>query len=81
MKSKLSSKGQLIIPKAIRHSLALKSGSQFNIKVNNRKIILEPLEEDSPFKFLFGKYAGIDLLGPLEKEHQKEIKNERTPRS
>jgi AbrB family looped-hinge helix DNA binding protein len=76
MKSKLSSKGQLIIPKAIRHSLALKSGSQFNIRVNNRKIILEPIQKDSPWDLLYGKYAGIDLLGSLEKEHQKEIENE-----
>ncbi|MBI4765759.1 MAG: AbrB/MazE/SpoVT family DNA-binding domain-containing protein [Deltaproteobacteria bacterium] len=37
MKSKLSSKGQLIIPKTIRHALALKSGSQFNIKVTTPK--------------------------------------------
>jgi AbrB family looped-hinge helix DNA binding protein len=81
MKSKLSSKGQLIIPKAIRHSLALKSGSQFNIKVNNRKIILEPLEKDSPLNFLYGKYAGVDLLGPLEKEHQQEIEDEHNLRS
>jgi AbrB family looped-hinge helix DNA binding protein len=81
MKSKLSSKGQLIIPKSIRHSLALKSGSQFNIKVNNRKIILEPLEKDSLLNFLYGKYSGVDLLGPLEKEHQEEIENEHKLRS
>ena len=81
MKSKLSSKGQLIIPKAIRHSLALRSGSQFNIKVNNRKIILEPIQKDSPLDFLYGKYVGVDLLGPLEKEHQKEIENEPKLRS
>jgi AbrB family looped-hinge helix DNA binding protein len=81
MKSRLSSKGQLIIPKAIRHSLALRSGSQFNIKVNNRKIILEPLQKDSPLDFLYGKYAGIDLLGPLETEHQQEIKYDHKLRS
>jgi AbrB family looped-hinge helix DNA binding protein len=76
MKSKLSSKGQLIIPKAIRSSLALRSGSQFNIKTNNRKIILEPIEKDPSSNFLYGKYAGINLLGPLEGEHQQEIKND-----
>ncbi len=81
MKSKLSSKGQLIIPKAIRRSLALRSGSQFNIKVNNRKIILEPIEKETPANFLFGKYEGIDLLGPLEREHQQEVNNERNRRS
>ncbi len=81
MKSKLSSKGQLIIPKTIRHALDLRSGSQFNIKVTNRKIILEPVQKDSALDSLYGKYAGIDLLGPLEKDHQKEIKNDRSLRS
>ena len=62
MKSKLSSKGQLIIPKAIRHSLALKSGSQFNIKVSNRKIILELLQHNSPWISYMGNMPGSICL-------------------
>ena len=81
MKSKLSSKGQLIIPKTVRRILDLRSGSQFNVKVHNRKIILEPVQKDSAWDSLFGKYAGTDLLGPLEKEHKKETNNDLILRS
>jgi AbrB family looped-hinge helix DNA binding protein len=81
MKTKLSSKGQLIIPKAIRRSLALGSGSLFNIEVNNRKIILEPIKKEALVDLLYGKYEGTDLLGPLENEHKREIQDEPRLRS
>jgi AbrB family looped-hinge helix DNA binding protein len=76
MKAKLSSKGQLIIPKAIRHTMALGAGAQFQIEIVNKKIILEPISKLSPVDFLYGKYAGTDLLRSLEKEHRQEIEDD-----
>lgn len=81
MKAKLSSKGQLIIPKAIRRSMALGPGDQFQIEIANKKIILKPILKSSPVDSLYGKYAGTDLLGSLEKEHRQEIEDERRFRS
>lgn len=78
---RLSSKGQLIVPKAIRRSLSLKPGSQFRIKVIEDKIILEPLSNVSPVDQLYGKYAGTDLLSALEREHRLEVQDEGRLRS
>ena len=72
---KLSSKGQLVIPKRIRETLGLRSGMQFHIQVDGRKVILEPVD-GSPADALYGRYAGADLLTELEEEHRREVSGE-----
>jgi AbrB family looped-hinge helix DNA binding protein len=67
MVAKPSSKGQLIIPKEIRRSLALESGSQFQVDVVDRKIVLEPVSNASPVDQLYRKYSGTDLLDAWKK--------------
>ena len=74
--AKLSSKGQLIIPKTIRRTLSLGSGAQFHVEVLEKKIILELISASSPIDQLYGRYSGTDLLGALEKEHRQEIHHE-----
>jgi AbrB family looped-hinge helix DNA binding protein len=75
MLARLSSKGQLVIPKAIREALGLETGTQFHIRLEEEKIILEPITA-SPIDALYGKYAGADLLAMLKEDHQQEIKDE-----
>lgn len=77
---RLSSKGQLVIPKTIRHALRLRSGFQFRIHVEKGKIILEPIIP-SPIDSLYGKYPDSDFLSGLEEEHQKEITDDKQIRS
>jgi AbrB family looped-hinge helix DNA binding protein len=77
---KLSSKGQLVIPKDIRDVLGLEAGTRFQVQVQNGKIVLEPLAQ-SPIDALYGKYAQVDLLDDLEAEHQKELEREAPPRA
>jgi len=72
---RLSSKGQLVIPKTIRESLRLKNGDQFQLRVLDGKIILEPVAKNIVHR-LHGKYAGHNLLKALEEEHRQEIGNE-----
>lgn len=72
---RLSSKGQLVIPRSIRESLHLKDGDQFQARVVDGKIILEPVSEGLIQK-LHGKYAGLNILEELEEEHKREIANE-----
>ena len=72
MSARLSSKGQLVIPKAIRQALGLRTGTQFRIRFDQGKIILEPLTT-SPVEALYGKYADADFLAELEAEHRQEI--------
>ncbi len=72
MVTRLSSKGQVVIPKAVREALALHAGVEFDVRLEGNKIILEPLT-GSPVDALYAKYAGVDLLGGLEEEHRQEV--------
>lgn len=74
---KLTSKGQMVIPKTIRQTLGLASGARLEIRVVGNKIILEPLSRKDPIEELRGIYAGEDLLGELEAEHRWEIEHDR----
>ena len=77
---KLSSKGQVVIPKPIRDALNLRKGALFDVKVEGRRIILEPLTE-SPIEALYGKYSDVDFLSELEEEHKREVENEKAVRA
>lgn len=68
----LSTKGQIVIPKAIRDSLKLKSGAKLVINVEGDRIIIQPIKENLADR-LYGKYRGVDLLGDLRQEHQQEL--------
>jgi len=76
--TKLSSKGQLVLPKPIREALGLGPGTTFRVTVHHDKIILEPLPP-SLIDRLYGKYAGEDFLRELEAEHRQEIRRETGP--
>lgn len=76
MLTKLSSKGQLIIPKSIRESLRLDPGTRFHVEIIEDQIVLEPIRPDSPIDALYGLYRDCDLLGGLEAEHDWEVRDE-----
>ncbi|MHA1309961.1 MAG: AbrB/MazE/SpoVT family DNA-binding domain-containing protein [Candidatus Helarchaeota archaeon] len=61
----MSSKGQVVIPKGIRETLELEPGSKFNVKLEGKKIILEPIT-DVNFEEL--------IIGVSDKEVSKIIK-------
>jgi AbrB family looped-hinge helix DNA binding protein len=75
MLTRLSSKGQVVIPRQVREALGLKRGVRFDIHLDDGKIVLEPVIA-SPVEALHGKYAGADLLNDLEEEHRQEINGE-----
>ncbi len=62
---KLSSKGQIVIPKYIRDKLGLRKGSRLRIRLENKRIILEPVTE--PPEEIFVK-AGPEITEPILKE-------------
>lgn len=72
----LSSKGQLVIPKPVREALNLSSGDQFQVKIVEGKIVLEPVMDHSQIDRLYGKFTGVDLLRDLEEEHRQELARE-----
>ncbi len=72
---RLSSKGQLVIPKNVRQALDLQPGALFHLRAEADEIVLEPVRS-SPLEALYGKYHGIDLIGDLEAEHNLEVEGE-----
>lgn len=72
---KLSSKGQLVLPKEIRDALGLVPGSTLKIISRGRKILLEPVTT-SMVDRLYGKFSGEKLLTDLEADHRQEILRE-----
>ena len=72
MDTRLSSKGQVVIPKQVREELGLEPGTRFHVRVDEGRIVLEPVTE-SLIAELYGKFAGVDLLAELEKEHALEV--------
>ena len=80
MLTRLSSRGQLVIPKTIRQALGLRSGCQLRVRLGKGAIILEPVTV-SLIDALYGKYAQLDLLAELEEEHRKELEDEKPVRS
>jgi len=77
---RLSSKGQMIIPKPLRQALRLEAGSRLRIRLEGPRIIIEP-EITSPVTALFGKYPEANFLADLETEHRQEIRDEDTVRA
>ena len=75
MAIRLSSKGQLVLPKNIREKLNLKSGDQFQARVVDQTIVLEQVPVDLIQK-LRGKYTGHDFIRDLEEEHRQEMDND-----
>ena len=80
MLTRLSSKGQLVIPKAIRDALRLEAGTRFDVQLEDGKIILVPVSAMA-VESLYGKYVGTDLLIDLEAEHKSEVTSDPTLRS
>ena len=72
MLARLSSKGQLVIPKPVRQALGLRAGTRFDVQLKEGKIILQPVVT-SAVDALYGKYPDADFLADLEAEHQQEI--------
>ena len=64
-KTRLSSKGQVVIPAEVRLRLGLKKGDVFLVKIENKKIILEPLAQ--PPEEIFVE-AGSELTDNILRE-------------
>lgn len=77
---RVSSKGQLVIPKEIREALGIRPGTEVHVEVVGRKIVLEPIDSHTPVEALYGRYAAADLLSDLEAEHQTELQRDETLR-
>jgi AbrB family looped-hinge helix DNA binding protein len=77
----MSSKGQLVIPRAVRRKLKLSPGAQLHLEIVDNRIVLEPVNGISAIDELYGMFADYDLLGSLEEERRAEAERDRALRS
>ena len=70
---KLSSKGQLVIPRHLRAALSLHAGDTLEVVMVDRSLVLTPLSGASALDRLYGLFADCDLIGDREAEHRAEI--------
>lgn len=68
MKTVVSSRGQVVIPKPVREKLGLKPGTTLKVRVEGSRIILEPPEE--PPKEVFVR-AGARITEPILREAKR----------
>ena len=73
--TKLSSKGQMVVPKEIREKLKLKPGTFLHVHLENNNIIFTPMKT-RPLDKLYCRYDDNKVLTALEKEHANEIARE-----
>lgn len=72
---KLSTKGQVVLPKHVRDALGLEPGTILKITCTDQQILLEPVTT-CMIDRLYGKFAGAAFLSALEAEHRQEIRRE-----
>jgi len=75
METRLSSKGQVVIPRKVREELDLEPGTVLRVHVDGRRIVLEPVSQALVAE-LYGMFEGVDMLSDLEEEHAREVERD-----
>ena len=70
--AKVSSKGQVVLPKRIRDDLKINRGSLFQVTQDGKRIILTLLRKSVQEK-LYGKYGTESLVEALEIDHAESL--------
>ena len=74
--TRVTSKGQVVIPKPVREQLHWVSGTELAVEIlGSGAVCLTPLEASNPIDALYGCLKDLpgDPLADLEAEHQAEI--------
>ena len=69
--ARVSSKGQIAIPKPIRDQLGLKAGTDLAVRVEGGDVVLQKVGADS-WREWRGKFEGVPLLEDLAEERRRE---------
>ena len=72
MKARLSSRGQVALPKAVRDQLGLTEGDRLTVRVEADEVILRKSAEGS-WREWEGRFKGSDLLKDLARERRREL--------
>jgi len=71
-KARLSSRGQVALPKAVRDQLGLTEGDRLTVRVEADEIILRKSVEGS-WRAWQGRFKGSGLLKELARERRREL--------
>ena len=72
MVTHMSSRGQVVIPKAVRERLKLDRNTELRVEVDGDRVVLCPVRQED-WRALRGHLRGLDALTDLEQEHRSEI--------
>ncbi len=73
-KARISSKGQIAIPKAVRERLNLKAGTEVSIDVQGEALVVKRTVRNQPdWHTMRGMFRGADLLKDLTDDRASEI--------
>jgi len=77
METTATTKGQVVIPSAVRRKLGIKAGTRFSVEVNeeNTQIILTPITREY-IKSMAGKFRDLPLIEDLERERRLDRERE-----
>jgi len=76
LKARLSSRGQLALPKEVRDQLDLREGVSLTVRVEGDEVILRKARTGN-WREWEGRFKGSDLLGDLARSRRKELKRDR----
>ncbi len=76
--TRLSSKGQLVVPKGIRQKLGLEQGGSLKVELVDGRIVMEPLDEGqrSGWRRWGGALKGSEVLQKHLAEHRREVEQD-----
>ncbi|MFZ0960298.1 MAG: AbrB/MazE/SpoVT family DNA-binding domain-containing protein [Terriglobia bacterium] len=76
LKARVSSRGQLALPKEVRDQLGLGEGVSLTVRVEGDEVILRKLVVGN-WREWEGRFKGSDLLGDLARDRRKELTRDR----
>ena len=72
---RVSSKGQIAIPKAIREQVGLDTGTELAIEIKGQELVIKKIPRHS-WRRWRGVLKGSDALQEHEQEHREELKKD-----
>jgi AbrB family looped-hinge helix DNA binding protein len=76
LKARVSSRGQLALPKEVRDQLGLGEGASLTVRVEGDEVILRKAVTGN-WREWEGRFIGSDLLGDLARNRRKELTRDR----
>ena len=72
LKARMSSKGQLVIPKPVREKLDLREGTEISILVQGHNLILRKIVPRD-WRRWSGRFPDSGMVEALRREHRDEV--------